>query len=211
MKSIWIFLLKLLQMSVLKSDDAFLKYLCQFIDVNEDSMQELIIKARETFQILHLKKNEVFVKENEVCLHFCFVESGILQHSIEVLDEEKTTYLALRNSVTSSLSSFLFGKQSRKSIKAIADCKLWIIDLKTFKDLIENNKAFHQFYYNVIEKQICLIDDYRIDLLTLTPEERYKKLLSTEPKLLQEVPLHYLSSFLGISSRHMSRIRKNIL
>ncbi|GAB3709395.1 Crp/Fnr family transcriptional regulator [Flavobacterium koreense] len=197
-------------MPVLKSNDTFLDYLYQFIDVNEDSMKELIVKARETFQILHLKKNEFFVKENEVCQHFCFVESGILQHSIEVLDEEKTTYLALRNSVTSSLSSFLFGKASRKSIKAIADCKLWIVDLKAFKDLIENNKAFHQFYYNVIEKQICLIDDYRIDLLTLTPEERYKKLLSTEPKLLQEVPLHYLASFLGISSRHMSRIRKNI-
>ncbi len=65
--------------------------------------------------------------------YFCFVESGILQHSIEVLGEEKTTYLALRNSVTSSLSSFLFGKPSRKSIKAIADCKLWIVDLKTFQ------------------------------------------------------------------------------
>jgi CRP-like cAMP-binding protein len=198
-------------MPVLKSNDAFLDYLSQFIDINEDSMQELIVKAREKFKVLLLKKNEFFVKENEICQHFCFVESGILQHSIEVLDEEKTTYLALRNSVTSSLSSFLFGKPSRKSIKAIADSKLWIVDLKTFKDLIENNKAFHQYYYNVIEKQICLIDDYRIDLLTLTPEERYKKLLATEPKLLQEVPLHYLSSFLGISSRHMSRIRKNIL
>jgi CRP-like cAMP-binding protein len=174
-------------------------------------MQELIVKAREKFKVLLLKKNEFFVKENEICQHFCFVESGILQHSIEVLGEEKTTYLALKNSVTSSLSSFLFGKPSRKSIKSIADCKLWIVDLKTFKDLIKNNKAFHQYYYNVIEKQICLIDDYRIDLLTLTPEERYKKLLATEPKLLQEVPLHYLSSFLGISSRHMSRIRKNIL
>lgn len=211
MKTNWIFLLKLLQMSLQKTNDAFLDYLCQFIDVKDDYMQELIVKARETFQILYLKKNEFFVKENEVCQYFCFVESGILQHSIEVLSEEKTTYLALRNSVTSSLSSFLFGKPSRKSIKAISDCKLWIVDLKTFKDLIENNKAFHKFYYNVIEKQICLIDDYRIDLLTLTPEERYKKLLATEPKLLQEVPLHYLSSFLGISSRHMSRIRKNIL
>jgi CRP-like cAMP-binding protein len=198
-------------MPVLKSNDAFLDYLSQFIDINEDSMQELIVKAREKFKVLLLKKNEFFVKENEICQHFCFVESGILQHSIEVLGEEKTTYLALRNSVTSSLSSFLFGKPSRKSIKSIADCKLWIVDLKTFKDLIKNNKAFHQYYYNVIEKQICLIDDYRIDLLTLTPEERYKKLLATEPKLLQEVPLHYLSSFLGISSRHMSRIRKNIL
>jgi CRP-like cAMP-binding protein len=203
-------LLKLLQMTVSKSNDAFLNYLFQFIDIKEQSIEELIVKARASFEVLYLKKNEFFVKENEVCQHFCFVESGILQHSIEVLGEEKTTYLALKNSVTSSLSSFLFGKPSRKSIKAIADCSLWIVDLKTFKDLIENNMAFHQFYYNVIEKQICLIDDYRIDLLTLTPEERYKKLLATEPKLLQEVPLHYLSSFLGISSRHMSRIRKSI-
>lgn len=204
-------MLKVLQMSISKSEDTFLNYLCQFIDMSDQLSEQLIIKAEENFQVLTLKKNEFFVKENEICQHFCFVESGLLQHSIEVLNEEKTTYLALRNSVTSSLSSFLFGKPSRKSIKAIADCKLWIIDLKTFKDLIENNKAFHKFYYNVIEKQICLIDDYRIDLLTLTPEERYRKLLATEPKLLQEVPLHYLASFLGISSRHMSRIRKNIL
>ena len=197
-------------MSISKTNDTFLDYLCQFIDMNKETTLELVLKAREKFQVLDLKKNDFFAKEGEVCHHFCFVESGILQHSIAVLEEEKTTYLALRNSVTSSLSSFLFGKPSRKSIKAIADSKLWIVDLKTFKDLMENNKAFHQFYYNVIEKQICLIDDYRIDLLTLTPEERYKKLLATEPKLLQEVPLHYLSSFLGISSRHMSRIRKNI-
>lgn len=63
---------------------------------------------------------------------------------------------------------------------------------------------------DLTEKQICLIDDYRIDLLILTPEERYQKLLATEPSLLQEVPLDYLASFLGISSRHMSRIRKNV-
>ncbi len=193
------------------SKNSFTNYLSQFIDANDNLMLSLIQKAQNKFVIKSLKKNDFFVKEGEICTYFCFVESGILQHAILVDDSEKTTYLALRNSATSSLNSFLFEKPSRKSIKAIADCKLWVVDLKAFKDLIENNKAFHEFYYNIIEKQICLIDDYRIDLLTLTPEERYKKLLATEPKLLQEVPLHYLSSFLGISSRHMSRIRKNIL
>lgn len=194
-----------------KTNESLLGHLSQFIDSGDNEMLRLIEKAKDSFEIIHLKKNEFFVKEGEVCLNFCYLQSGILQHSIDVLNEEKTTYLALRNSVTTSLNSFLFEKPSRKNIKAIADCKLWIVDLKKFKDLIENNKAFHQFYYNIIEKQICLIDDYRIDLLTLTPEERYKKLLTTEPNLLQEVPLHYLASFLGISSRHMSRIRKNIL
>lgn len=164
----------------------------------------------DSFQKLVLKKNDYFVKESEICTYFCFVENGILQHSIEVLGEEKTTYLALRNSFTSSLQSFLNQTKSRKNIKALVETDLWVVDLKTFKNLIENNAAFHKFYYDLIEKQICLIDDYRIDLLTLTPEERYNKLLQTEPKLLQEVPLHYLASFLGISTRHMSRIRKNV-
>jgi CRP-like cAMP-binding protein len=164
----------------------------------------------QSFELLNLKKNSYLVKESEICPYFCFVQSGILQHAIEVLDEEKTTYLALRNSFTSSLYSFLNQTPSRKNIKAIVDSELWIVDLKTFKHLIENNHAFNRFYYDLIEKQICLIDDYRIDLLTLTPDERYKKLLFTEPKLLQEVPLHYLASFLGISTRHMSRIRKNV-
>lgn len=188
----------------------FLDYLTELANPVDDSFRGLLEKSKDSFSFLSLKKNEFFVKEGEVCQYFCYIESGILQHSIMVDDEEKTTYLALRNSVTSSLNSFLFNKPSRKNIKAISDCGLWIVDLETFKNLIQNNEAFHQFYYNLIERQLCLIDDYRIDLLTLSPEERYHKLLSTDPKLLQEVPLHYLSSFLGISSRHMSRIRKNI-
>lgn len=193
------------------SKNPFLTFALRFLDSNSESLIELMEKAIASFSILDLKKNDFFVKENEVCHYFCFVESGILQHSIVIEGEEKTSYLALKNSVTSSLDSFLFQKPSRKNIKAIVATKLWVVDLKTFKELIANNEAFHQFYYNLIEKQICLIDDYRIDLLTLTPEERYKKLLTNEPKLLQEVPLHYLASFLGISNRHMSRIRRNTI
>ena len=183
-------------------------YLKTFI--HDENLESDINSIVESFSFIQLKKNSYFVEEGKVCNHFCFVESGILQHAITVSGEEKTSYLALKNSVTSSLNSFLNKVSSRKSIKALSDCDLWIVDLETFQNLVKDNKAFHHFYFNLIEKQICLIDDYRIDLLTLTPEERYKKLLVNEPKLLQEVPLHYLASFLGISTRHMSRIRKNV-
>ena len=197
-------------MKTRKDYTAFLTYLRQFADDNILQSESELDEIVDRFSVLALKKNQLLVAENQVCPYFCFVESGILQHAIVVEAEEKTTYLALRNSVTSSLNSFLNKIPSRKSIKALVDCQLWVIDLENFRDLLINNQAFHQFYYNLIERQIMLIDDYRIDLLTLTPEERYKKLLATEPKLLQEVPLHYLASFLGISNRHMSRIRKNI-
>lgn len=178
--------------------------------LNDKSLEHYIPEILNRFQLLELPKNSFFVEANTVCKYFCYIEHGILQHSINVLGEEKTTYLALKNSLTSALNSFKNQVPSRKSIKALFDCKLWIIDLETFNDLLNHNEAFNRFYFNLIENQIFRIDDYRIDLLTLTPEERYQKLLSNESELIQRVPLHYLASFLGISSRHMSRIRKNI-
>ena len=178
---------------------------------NSIAFNEVIIKFKDHFKPLSLRKNEFLVPQNQVCKSFCFVVSGILQHAISINDEEKTTYLSLKNTFTTSLKSFLTETPSRKQIKALVNTELLVISLEDFTALRNQNPEFHQFYYDLIESQICLIDDYRIDLLALTPEERYKKLLLFEPKLLQEVPLHYLASFLGISTRHMSRIRKNNL
>ena len=178
--------------------------------INEGISVDQLSSILDSFTFLHLSKNEFFVMEGQICGYFCFIESGILQHSIEVSGEEKTTYLGLKNSCTTALNSFKNRVPCRKSIRALCDCQLWVLDYKTFDELIKSNTGFRRFYFNLIENQIFLIDDYRIDLLTLTPEERYKKLLINEPKFLQQVSLHYLASFLGISSRHMSRIRKNI-
>ena len=178
--------------------------------INDTSLHHLIPEIITTFSQIQLSKNEFFVTSGTICKYFCYVEAGVLQHSLAVLEEEKTTYLALKNSCTAALKSFKNNLPSRKNIKAVTDCNLRVITLQEFEYLMEHNQAFYTFYYNLIENQIYKIDDHRIDLLTLSPEERYQKLLQNEPTLLQKVPLHYLASFLGISLRHMSRIRKNI-
>lgn len=171
--------------------------------------EESLVEILESFQCLELKKKDFLVREGNVCEFFCFIERGILQHSIFVSGEETTTYLALKNTYTSALKSFKNKLPSRKNIKALSDCRLWVLRKEEFDRLLVHSPAFFKFYYNLIENQIFLIDDYRIDLLTLSPEERYLKLLKNDPELLQQVSLRHLSSFLGISSRHMSRIRKN--
>lgn len=188
-------------------ETSFASYIATLTDI-EDS--EALAEILETFVKKPFKKNDFLVREGAVCGAFCFIESGILQHAIAVDGVEKTTYLALRNSVTTSLFSFLHQTPSRKDVKAIVDCVLWTIDLPSFQKLLQDNDLFRKFYYQLLERQICLIDDYRIDLLTLTPEARYAKLLANEPNLLQQVPLRYLASFLGISDRHMSRIRRHV-
>ena len=176
--------------------------------INSEELEHYIPSIIEQFTELHLDKNQYLVEKGKICSYFCFIEEGVLQHSIDIHGEEKTTYLALENTVTAALKSFKQKTPSRKNIKALCDCNLWVTDLKNFHDLMNTNPGFQCFYHNLIENQIFLIDDYRINLLTLSPEERYNELLKNNPNLLQQIPLHYLASFLGISSRHMSRIRK---
>lgn len=177
---------------------------------SSENLRATLAPFRLFFKEIHLKKNDFLVKQDEICRYFCFIDEGVLKHSIEIDGQEKTTYLGMKNTVTVALNSFLLQQPSRKSIKALFDCNLWIMNRDAFLELRESNSDFRQFYYNLIEKQLCLIDEYRLDLLTLSPEDRYKKLVENEPKLIHDIPLHYLSSLLGISDRHMSRIRKNI-
>jgi len=191
----------------MESSRAFESYLVRFAGNSTDDELRSVVGA---FTKSAFKKGDILVSEGKPCRWFCFVESGILQHAVSIDGKQQTTYLALRNSATSSLESFLNKTPSRKDIRALTDCVLWTIGLEDFIRLRQENDTFRRFYYNLIERQICLIDDYRIDLLSLTPEARYQKLLETEPVLIREVPLHYLASFLGISQRHMSRIRASV-
>jgi hypothetical protein len=60
-----------------------------------------------------------------------------------------------------------------------------------------------------LENLVVGMDETRSNFITLTAEERYAVLMKDEPALLQQVPLQYLASLLGITPRHLSRIRNN--
>lgn len=49
------------------------------------------------------------------------------------------------------------------------------------------------------------------DLLTLSAEKRYLKLLAEQPEVIQNVPIQYIASYIGIKPESLSRIRKKII
>jgi CRP-like cAMP-binding protein len=50
----------------------------------------------------------------------------------------------------------------------------------------------------------------QIDLLMLTAEERYMKLLKRQPEIVLRTPQKYIASYLGITPESFSRIRKKV-
>lgn len=161
------------------------------------------------FQKKKLNKGDFFIKQGSIASELAFIESGLLQfYTINKQFEERTTYISLSNTFATSVLSFLNQIPSRENIKALNDTIIWVIEKEDLVKLMEDIPRFKNFYIKLIEYQLCCIDKSRLDLITLNAQERYEILLKEEPKLFQQVPLQYISSMLGITARHMSRLRK---
>ncbi|MET0944897.1 MAG: hypothetical protein ABWY22_05785 [Flavobacterium sp.] len=44
-----------------------------------------------------------------------------------------------------------------------------------------------------------------------SPTQRYLNLIEERPQVLQRVPQHYIASYLGVSTVHLSRIKSQLL
>ena len=48
------------------------------------------------------------------------------------------------------------------------------------------------------------------DLTLLDSKERYLNLIKKSPIIINKIPQHYITSYLGIKPQSLSRIRKNL-
>lgn len=168
-------------------------------------------KITSGFVLTVFKKGAFFIKEGEVAKQIGFVESGLWQYySLTQKEEECTTYISLPGTFVTSLSSYITETPARENIRNLTDSKLWLIEKQTVEWLKKEVSGFKDFYIQLLEWQVCCIDKAKMDLITLTAEQRYDKLLKEEPELLQQVPLQYLASMLGVTPRHLSRLRQKI-
>ena len=156
-------------------------------------------------------KGDYFVKEGKTTLQMGFMETGQFQYfSITEQGEERTTYISLSNTFVASLLTYLTESPARESIRALTTAKLWLIDKIDVVALQNQIPKFKDFYIKLIEYQICCIDQSKFDLIILTAEQRYEKLLREEPELVKQVPLQHIASMLGVTPRHLSRLRNKI-
>lgn len=187
----------------------YLEKLLYFFTEQGFNRQEAAIIASH-FTYKEIRKGDYFIQEGKTSKHLGFVEKGFLHYYIVLDGEEKTTYSVGENNFIASLVSFLKGIPSRESIRAVVDSSLWIIERKALQQLLQSLPSFQTFYTALLEWQICCIDESRLDAIMLTAKERYLKMLEKEPTTIQNIPLQYLASILGITPRHLSRIRNSI-
>lgn len=162
-------------------------------------------------EIRKLKKNELFAEQGKIAGELCFVMEGMLRQYYMKNGEEKTTYFFFDNHLAGAYFSCLTQKPSLLTIEALSECKVVVFPYKVLKELFETNMAWQTFGRLLAEYLALGLEERMVELLILTPEERYIELITgNKVKIIERIPQHYIANYLGLTPVSLSRIRNRV-
>ncbi|MFV8326865.1 Crp/Fnr family transcriptional regulator [Flavobacterium sp. ZS1P14] len=163
------------------------------------------------FKYENFAKGSTLEKENTVAQKLYFIRNGFIGTFSNEDGIEITTQIIGENDFITSFNSFVSGIISKENIKCISDCDVLYITKSDYDTLTKESVIWSTFCKQVYEKAIAFNLLRTTDLLTLSAEKRYLKLLAERPEIIQNVPIQYIASYIGIKPESLSRIRKKIV
>lgn len=172
---------------------------------------EELEQLETAFEYRKLDKQACFVQEGETCREVAFVVSGVFR-SFYTNDEgaDYTYCFRFPNDWIAAYSSFITGKPGLETLQAITDAEIWVIRKDKVAALALQNSKWERFFRIIAEQQYLELEKRIFQLQKDNAAKKYKELLLGQPELIRQIPLQYLASYLGITPRHLSRIRKGI-
>ena len=156
-----------------------------------------------------IEKDEIMLTEGSICRHLYFAESGLLRFFINKDGNDITKFFTEAPYFFTSQASFNAQKPATENIQAIEQSVVWQITFSQSNELFKL-KSWTDFARKITQEVQFFTEEILEELQTETAEFRYEKILKTNPKLLQRIPLKYLASYFGIAPQSLSRIRKKM-
>ena len=184
------------------------KQVSRFSNLDEYEWQML----EPHLSIRQLKRHEYFIREGKKGNEVGMVLQGTLRQFYTKDGVERTTYFFFEGHLMSAYISCLSATPSLVSIEALSDTTYISFPYDVLVRLYQRSMGWQQFGRRIAEYIATGLEQRMAGLLLLSPEERYRELLSGSKSLiLERVPQQYVANYLGITPVSMSRIRNRLL
>ena len=168
--------------------------------------------VKKNFIPVSATRNSVLEEHGKVPQYLYFIDSGFMRlFYYDENGEEQTTFLCSQSGFIASFSSLINQTKAIENVECITDCELFKISYVDAKKLVENSEKFKNFFLVMFEKSISSASTRANDLAMLNAEQRYQKMIDQQPHFIQNIPLQYIASYLGIKPQSLSRIRKQAI
>lgn len=163
---------------------------------------------RQSFKPLSVARDTVIEPAGEVPGYHNFIVSGFMRNfHLDDDNNEITTDLNNGPRFFTSYFHFMNRTVSNESLHCITDCELLRISRDDVDRTAGSSATQKDYTIHILQKHLQEDKERINDMANLTAEARYAKFVRQKPHIIRHVPLKYIASYLGITQRHLSRLR----
>ncbi|MBV8327139.1 Crp/Fnr family transcriptional regulator [Chryseobacterium sp.] len=171
-------------------------------------------KFLSRFERLEVPAKTLLLQEGEISNHAFYLEKGIVRAWYNNDGKDVSFQFFLENTMFSSLESFKKGLPSMVSFETVEPCVLYKIkknDVEAFLEEVYENPDLRTLFMDALFERMFDYMKHFFSFIKDSPQQRYLQLTKTKPEIIKRVPQHYIASYLGITTVHLSRIKAKIL
>jgi CRP-like cAMP-binding protein len=163
---------------------------------------------RRSFKPLFVPRDTIIEPAGQVPQYHNFIASGYMRNfHLDRDGHEIITDLNDGPRFFTSYGHFMNRTVSNESLHCITDCELLRINRDDVDEGAKHSTTQKDFTIHILQKHLQEDKERMTDMANLSAEERYLKFLKQKPNIVRNVPLRYIASYLGITQRHLSRLR----
>jgi len=164
----------------------------------------------DQFESITFKKNDTLIEKGKIANYYYFLESGFLRsYSINLEGNDITTKFFSESDIVIDWHSYFLKKPCRESMQALTKGKCWKIHFNDFMNLF-HIEAFREVGRTRLVNNYFELKNHSVSVIVDQAKDRYLQLIKSKPKLIQNVPLKHIATYLGITDTSLSRIRKEM-
>lgn len=191
-------------LSIMDATRPFQNYLRKFANVTEEEFARCLMPV---IKLRRFGKREYILRAGETENYFNFITKGLVRKYYKKNSNEINTQISMEGHIILSQESFHSRTPSEYFIETIESSTVVSIHHDDLEKVYSQSKKMEHLGRLVVTHTMVLKDRWQMQMIKMTPRERFLNFVMKNPDLLQRVPQKHLASYLNIKPETFSRFK----
>lgn len=165
---------------------------------------------KDLFQERTVKKKGFVQVENTLVNELHYVPYGNFRGFINKDGEEITTHFYFGPTFLADYLSYRTKQRTKHNIQAFQDGIYYSANFDEIEALGETSFPIAKLFLKFFQAVYLYKEQRAVSFVNDSPEDRYLNFFKLRPRVIEQMPLKYIASYLGMTPETLSRIRNKI-